>query len=93
MQKRMWKVISPIERNNSTYWMRLGTGFTNKDDSINVYLDAVPVPGKDGSVKLQIRELTEEELRERSEKRASYASRPPGPGGAMTSSANQEIPF
>jgi hypothetical protein len=87
----MWKVISPVERNNSTYWMRLGTGFTNKDDSINVYLDAVPVPSKDGSVKLQIRELTEEELRSNAEKRAS---RSPGAGSAsMSPSANQEIPF
>ncbi len=93
MQKRMWKVISPIERNGNKWWMRCGTGFTNKDDSINLYIDALPVATKEGSITLQIREFTEEELRERSEKRASYASRPSGAGGAMASSTNQELPF
>ncbi len=67
----MFKVLSPIERKDgSTYWMKLGNAMTNKDDSINIYLDAFP---KD--MKLQLRELTEEELRERAERRAQYASR------------------
>jgi hypothetical protein len=68
----MFKVISPVERREGGhFWMRLGNGYTNKDDSINVYLDAWPAPGKDGKFKLQIRELTEEDLRERESKRSS----------------------
>ena len=76
MLKRTFKVISPIERRdgNGVWWMRCGNAFTNKDESINVYLDAMPAPGKDG-FKLQLRELTEEELRERAEKRTSYTTR------------------
>lgn len=77
-QKRMFKVISPIERKDGgKYWMRLGNAYVNKDNSINVYLDAMPlVPGKDGQgVTLQLRELTDDELRERAEKKASYAAR------------------
>jgi hypothetical protein len=74
----MFKVITPIERKDGgRFWMRLGNAYVNKDNSINVYLDAVPlVPGRDGQgVTLQLRELTDDELRERAEKRATYASR------------------
>ena len=86
LQKRMYKVICPIERKDGgTYWMRLGNGHTNKDNSINLYLDAMPVNGK-----LQLRELTEEELREREQKRSTYASR--GESAAPSPAAGQ-IPF
>ena len=77
-QKRMFKVISPIERKDGgKFWMRCGTAYVNKDNSINVYLDAVPlVPSKDGQgVTLQLREYTDEELRERAEKKATYSAR------------------
>ena len=98
MLKRMYKVISPIERNGNTFWTRCGNGFTNKDDSINIYLDSLPLGSmKEGSVKLQLREVTEDELRERAEKRASFASRsggqsaPPAPTGSLPSM--QGVPF
>lgn len=56
--KKMFKVLSPIvKKDGSTFWMRVGTGFPNKDDSVNVYLDVFP---KDG--KLQLREFDEREL-------------------------------
>jgi hypothetical protein len=76
-QKRMFKVISPIEmKGGGTYWLRCGTGFVNKDNSINVYLDAMPLRTKDGEgVTLQLREFTDEELRERADKKATYAAR------------------
>lgn len=62
MTKQRFKVITPIERKDGTkFWMRLGSGFRNKDDSINCYLDAVPV-GR-AELVIQIRELTEEDLR------------------------------
>lgn len=55
---RMFKVVCPIARKDgSTFWMRVGTGFPNKDQSINLYLDVLPV-----NLKLQIRELDEEDL-------------------------------
>lgn len=77
-QKRMFKVITPIERRGGgKYWMRLGSAYLNKDNSINVYIDAVPVASaKDGQgLTLQLREYTDEELRERAEKKATYAAR------------------
>lgn len=41
-----------IERSEGkSYWLRVGTAFENRDGSLNVYLDAIPVNGR-----LQIRE-------------------------------------
>lgn len=72
--KRMYKVICPVEmKDGGTYWMRLGSGFDNKDNSINVYLNAMPLGQKE--VKLQIREMTADEMRERAEKRSTYQAR------------------
>jgi len=56
---KMYKVISAVEKDGKTkFWMRLGTAFLNRDNSINVKLDAFPK-----SMQLQIRELDEEDLR------------------------------
>ena len=61
MVKKMFKILCPIERKDGkTHWMRVGTGFPNKDDSVNLYLDVLPA-----NLKLQLRELTEEDLRDR----------------------------
>jgi len=81
MQKKMFKVISPVDRRDGTgkWWMRCGTAYVNKDDSINVYLEALPLMGnhKGDGVTLQLRELTAEEMRERAEKKATYQPRTP----------------
>ncbi|HEY5921687.1 MAG TPA: hypothetical protein VIV11_08445 [Kofleriaceae bacterium] len=99
--KRMFKVISPIDkRDGGKFWLRCGVAYVNKDNSINVYLEAMPlVQQKDGhGVTLQLREFTEEELRASAEKKATYASRgtlandystPPPTGG----SALDAVPF
>jgi hypothetical protein len=94
LQKRMFKVITPIERRDGgKFWARCGSAFTNKDDSINVYLDVMPL-GKDAT--LQLRELTEDDLRERDQKRAAYASRSAlttSSGPALPSTAADGLPF
>jgi hypothetical protein len=102
----MFKVITPIDRRDGgKFWMRLGSAYVNKDNSINVYIDAVPVaPTKDSQgLTLQLRELTDEEMRERNEKKASYAARgtldfngaPGGHGGppGAPGSAADSVPF
>ena len=89
--KRMFKVISPIKRNDgSTFWMRVGTAFVNKDESINVYIDALPLQGRDTT--LQLRELTEEELRERESKREHFSNRVP-PVAPVAPGMSQSLPF
>ena len=62
--------IMPKSDGSGDYFTRIGTGFENKDSSINLYVDLVPVAnGK--NIKLQVRELDENDLK----KRESYSSR------------------
>ena len=87
--KKMFKVISPIEhKDGTTHWMRVGSGFPNKDASINIYLDAVP---KD--LKFQLREMTEEDFRtsesRRNARNGTSGEAPP----SQASSANEPLPF
>jgi hypothetical protein len=46
METSKYKVAYVItERNDKTYWNRIGVAFTNKDGSLNVKLDALPIGG------------------------------------------------
>lgn len=68
LQKRTFKVLAAIpKREGGHWWMRCGNGHTNKDDSINVYLDAVP-----RDLKFTLRELDDEDLRRREAYRATH---------------------
>lgn len=79
---KMFKVLCPVERKDGgTYWMRVGSAFPNKDQSINLYLDALPL----GHNKLQLREMEEEDFG-RNRKRELE---PPGASPA----AGGELPF
>lgn len=40
------QVFTIVERSGKSYWVRIGTAFTNKDGSETVYLDALPVNGR-----------------------------------------------
>jgi hypothetical protein len=44
-------VYTVVERKNKTFWTRIGAAFENRDGSLSVVLDALPVDGK-----LQIRD-------------------------------------
>lgn len=90
----MFKVLSAIERRDGgTFWMRVGSGFTNRDNSVNIYLDVIPK-----NFQLQLRELDEEDLRRREAHRAEASGAsgdamtppaPPPPGGT----AETGLPF
>jgi hypothetical protein len=76
-QKKMFKVLSAIEkRDGGTFWMRVGSAFTNRDNSVNIYLDVLPK-----NFQFQLRELDEEDLRKRDPQRSSSSS-----GGSSSSS-------
>ncbi len=54
-ERRRKAVYTIIEREgNKSYWLRLGTAFTNRDDSLTVYLNALP-----SNSKLHIRNVPE----------------------------------
>lgn len=49
------RVLCPVSsKDGKTFWLRMGAGFRNRDKSINIYLDGLPVNGK-----LQLREWDE----------------------------------
>lgn len=53
--KNMKAVYTVIDRGQGkSFWVRIGVGFTNRDGSLNVRLDAIPVNGT-----LQVREWAE----------------------------------
>jgi len=45
METQMRIAYTITERGERTYWTRIGVAFTNRDGSITVRLDAVPVSG------------------------------------------------
>jgi hypothetical protein len=53
--KDMKAVYTVIDRGQGkSFWVRIGVGFTNRDGSINLRLDAIPVNGT-----LQVREWSD----------------------------------
>ena len=84
-QKKMFKVLAMTpKKGGGTLWTRVGTAFTNNDQSVNVYLEAMPK-----NFELQLRELDEEDLR----KRDSSEVRPFTPPPNATAKASADIPF
>ena len=49
--KGVWNIVENDSRERPI-WVRVGTAFVNRDGSLNVYLDSLPLNGK-----LHIREL------------------------------------
>jgi hypothetical protein len=100
-QKKIYKVLTPIQkRDGGTWFMKIGSGYTNKDDSINLYLDAIPVSGPPGKgMTIQIRELDENDLRQREANRAGYGRTGAGGDAASTTGpthalgASESVPF
>lgn len=43
-------------KESKSYWTRVGSAFENKDGSVNIYLNALPINGK-----LQIRDKKEKD--------------------------------
>jgi hypothetical protein len=42
----VYTIIEPTKEGAKPYWQRLGVAFKNRDDSINVILNGLPVNGK-----------------------------------------------
>lgn len=71
-RKEIKAVYAITERGGKSYWTRIGIGFVNRDQSITVKLDAVPVSGQ-----IQIREWDSQ--RDYSDKKPVDAAAPPTP--------------
>jgi hypothetical protein len=79
-QKNMKSVWTMVERTSAaagtrTYWTRVGVGFVNRDGSVTLRLDAIPINGQ-----LQVREWEPADRRpDASDPQARSRSRPPQP--------------
>lgn len=52
--KTVWSIVDRVPSNGGparSYWTRVGVGFINRDGSMNLHLDAIPMSGK-----LQVRD-------------------------------------
>jgi hypothetical protein len=81
---RKKKVLCPIPNPKDptkTFWVKMGTAYVNKDNSINLYLDGLPVNGK-----LQVRDWDERDDREFQERRERRET--PAPANN-----NSDLPF
>ena len=88
--KKEFKVLAMMtKQDGTTYWMKLGRGFTNVDNSINVYLDALPR----GDWKFQLRELDEEDLKRRESYRSTRGSQPNTPVQSSLPTRANDVPF
>jgi hypothetical protein len=95
---KRFKVLAIMPKSDGTgdYFTRVGSAFENKDSSINVYMELLPLGMK--QVKLQIRELTDQDLRERDAYRARANGDPLGSRAAVASVASasrspDDVPF
>lgn len=67
-------VYSVLEKKGGNVWVKVGKAFVNRDDSLNVYLDALPMQGK-----LHLREKPAGKETSREEQH-EFAAPPPGVG-------------
>lgn len=50
--KKPLAVYAIVDRKEKNYWVRVGAAFANRDGSVTIYLDALPI----GTNRLQVRE-------------------------------------
>ena len=93
--KNMKTVFTVVERGQGkSIWVRVGTGFLNKDGSWNLHLDAVPTNGK-----LQVREWEPYYRERRGDAPGQDGAQPPPPPRprprppASTSPLPSDAPF
>ena len=60
MARTNLKVYALTERDQKTYWTRVGAAFKNRDESLTIVLEALPVSGR-----LQVRKDEPRERRSR----------------------------
>ncbi len=66
---KRYEVFNIIEKGEGqkSFWMRIGVAFTNRDGSLDVRLDALPLNGR-----LQIREPRERDERPKAQQGDAY---------------------
>lgn len=95
MQKKQFKILAEVPRydGNGTFLLKIGTGFENRDASINGFLESLPLAAfSPKGIKIQIRELDARDLEKREQYRATSTGRTLEPSGGA-SAASEPLPF
>jgi hypothetical protein len=79
------KVLCPVEKDGKTFWKLLGAAYVNKDNSINVYLDSLPINGK-----LHLRDWDEPSREPRADQQSLGLRAVPGPTPTLVA---EDMPF
>lgn len=90
MSKRYDVKTPRLKRDGSNYWFRVGTAFED-DKGITVYLDALPLPDKDGRVVMKLWEPMERDRP--APQSGSDAYREASGGRSMGDALEDSIPF
>jgi hypothetical protein len=65
-----YRAFSVIEREGrDPFWQPIGAAFENSDGSLNIILQAYPLPGRDGVVKVVLRRPKDDQTDDRGENR------------------------
>lgn len=86
-----WEISSPRPgKEGKTHWVRVGTMFESKDGSgFNIVFDALPLPDKEGGVRLIARPP-----RPREDSREAYRDkRDTSQGNRLSDDLNDSVPF
>ncbi len=94
-EKKIYKVLAAVPRHDGAgeWWMKVGSGFGNRDDSMTIYLDAIPTHGNGKSLRLVIRPLDARDLERREAYRAGNTGGRSADGSASSSAASEASPF
>ncbi len=73
------RVLCPVStKDGKTFWVKMGNAYVNKDNSINLYLDGLPINGR-----LQIREWDDQ----------PWEKKGPSTGGDRREPDQDQLPF
>ena len=91
---KKYKILAIVPRSdgNGDFFLKCGVGFENKDASINMFLESLPVSGlgSKGGLKLQLREWDDVEDQRR---RDAYRAAGGSAGTQLATSASEAPPF
>lgn len=95
MQKKQFKILAEVPRydGTGTFMLKIGNGFGNRDDSINGFLESLPLAAlSPKGIKIHIRELDARDLEKRDAYRAASTGRTLEPS-AGAGAASEPLPF
>ena len=84
-----YDLISPRERNGKTFWQKVGAAFPRDNGGFSLVFDALPLPDKEGQVRLLMTEAKPRDDSRQGGGSGGYSAPPTGGAPDM----EDQIPF